>query len=108
MEGAAGGLGYGEDDPQNPPPYSPPDLGTPIWHRVMADLVDLREMVELAVANAQNVLADANTERPVLIGNKLALERALADVATFKERLNDAEITDSNRDAYRDVRRLLT
>ena len=51
MEGAVGGLGYDGDDPQNPPPYSPPDLGTPIWHRVMADLVDLREMVELVVAN---------------------------------------------------------
>ena len=98
MEGAVGGFGYDGQEPHHPPPYSPPDLGTPIWHRVMADFPDLKEMVELVISNAQNALAGENIEREVLVGNKWAMETASTDVTNFNERLNTAEIKDSNRD----------
>merc|ERR1739842_287662 len=90
------------------PSYSPPNMSTPVWHRVMAEFPDLKDMVELVMSEAQSALAGEELDREALVESKWAMETASADVTKFNERLDTAEINNSNRDDFREVRKELT
>ena len=90
MEGAVGGLGYAGQEPHHQPSYSPPNMGTPVWHRVMAEFPDLKDMVELVMSEAQNALAGEELDREALVESKWAMETASVDVTKFNERLDTA------------------
>ena len=73
----------------------------------MADLEPLKEMVETTISQAENIIADVEAERSVLIRNKLALDTALSDVVAFNIQLSSVEMGEGNRAGYQDARRLM-